>query len=124
MKIPRAQFEKLAEDALTRVPKRFLDLLVNLEITVKASPGREAGRWAKSKALLGLYNGLDRQQMLSPFSGSHPPARIFLYQENIEAGSQNLPELKENVALTLRHELAHHFGFTDEDLKKKWPQGA
>lgn len=124
MKIPRAQFEKLAEEALAEVPRPFLDLLVDLEIAVRARPGREAGRWTKSKTLLGLYKGLSRQEMLSPFSGSHPPARIFLYQENIEAGCGSLPELKKSIALTLCHELAHHFGFTDEDLEKKWPQGA
>ena len=124
MKVSRAEFEKLAEEALAEVPRRFLDILVDLEIAVRALPGREAGRWAGSKTLLGLYSGLTRQQMLSPSSGSHEPARVVLYQKNLEEDCRTLPELKDRIAVTLRHELAHHFGFTDADLRRKWPEGA
>ncbi len=124
MKVSRARFERLAERALADIPRQFRDLIVDLEISVKAVPGPEAGRWRDSKNLLGLYQGLRRADMLSPFSGSHEPARIILYQRNIESLCRDERELARQIRITLRHELAHHFGFSDRDLKKKWPEGA
>ena len=124
MKVPRARFERLAEAALADIPGQFRDLIVDLEISVKAAPGPEAGRWRGSQTLLGLYQGLRRADMLSPFAGSHEPARITLYQKNIESLCRDEEELARQIRTTLRHELAHHFGFSDQDLKEKWPEGA
>ncbi len=124
MKVSRGRFERLAEAALADIPRQFRDLIVDLEISVKAVPGPEAGRWRGSKNLLGLYQGLQRADMLSPYSGSHEPARITLYQRNIESLCRDEDELSRQIHITLRHELAHHFGFSDRDLRKKWPDGA
>jgi predicted Zn-dependent protease with MMP-like domain len=124
MKIPRARFERLAEMALADIPKRYRDLIVDLEISVKAKPGPESTCSQGSAALLGLYAGLRRADMASPYSGSHEPARIILYQRNIESLCRDEKELSRQIQITLRHELAHHFGFSDQDLKKKWPAGA
>lgn len=124
MKVSRKRFEKMAEDALADVPRRFLKLLVNVEISAQDLPGPEAGKWEGSKDLLGLYKGLTREQMLMTQSGAFGPARVVLYQANIESLCKTEAELQAQVALTLRHELAHHFGFSDKDLRKKWPEGA
>jgi len=112
------------ESALKGIPQLFRGLIVNLEISVQGLPGPEAGRWQGSRDLLGLYKGLPRADMATPLSGAHPPARVILYQRNIEALCPDEAELGRHVQLTLRHELAHHFGFTDEDLKRCWPEGA
>ena len=124
MKVSRARFERLVESALRGIPQMFRGLIVNLEISVQGLPGPEAGRWQGSRNLLGLYKGLPRADMATPLSEAHPPARIILYQRNIEALCPDEAELGRRVQLTLRHELAHHFGFTDEDLKRRWPEGA
>lgn len=124
MRFPRAVFERLAEKALREIPRRFLDLIVDLTIEVKSRPGPEAGRWKGSNNLLGLYHGLRRADMMSPYSGTHPPARIVLYQKNIETLCRDEADLAGQIRTTLRHELAHHFGFTDEELRLRWPEGA
>lgn len=124
MKVTRARFERLAEAAVEDIPRRFLDLIVDLEISVKARPGPEAGRWRGSRALLGLYSGLLRADMAGPYAGAHEPARIILYQSNIEPLCPDETSLARQIRVTLRHELAHHFGFSDRDLKEKWPEGA
>lgn len=124
MKVARARFEQLTEEALEAIPPAFRELILDVEIAVKALPGPEAGRWRGSRTLLGLYQGLTRAQMASPFSGSHEPARILLYQRNIESFCRGEEELAQRVRTTLRHELAHHFGFTDRELREKWPEGA
>ena len=103
MKVTRAKFERLAEAALADIPGQFRDLIVDLEISAKAVPGPEAGRWRGSKTLLGLYTGLRRTDMTSPYSGSHEPARIILYQSNIESLCRDEGELSRHVRTTLRH---------------------
>lgn len=124
MKLTRAAFDRLARLALAQLPKDILKLLYNVEIDVRAMPGVEAGRLKGSKSLLGLYKGLKRQDMMSPYSGSYLPARILLYQRNLEALCPSEAELKSRIQLTLRHEIAHHLGFSEEDIQARWPEGA
>jgi predicted Zn-dependent protease with MMP-like domain len=124
MRLPRDAFLRLAEQALREIPGEFRALFYNLEIGVKALPGPEAGRARGSRSLLGLYQGPDRHEMLSPFSGSYLPPRILLYQRNLEAGCSGEEELLSEIRTTLRHEIAHHLGFSEARIRKAWPQGA
>lgn len=121
MKFPRSLFLRLAEDELAAIPKKFRDLFADLSVEVKASPGREAGKWKGSPNLLGLYTGLTRAQMLSPYSGTHEPARIILYQRNIESLCGSEKDLVVQIRATLRHEVAHHFGFSEDDIRRAAP---
>lgn len=100
------------------------ELLYNLEIDVMDAPGPEAGKWKGSSSLLGLYKGLPRGSMASPLTGSYLPARIILYRRNIESQCEDEAQLLIRIRLTLRHEIAHHFGFSEEDIRRRWPQGA
>ena len=92
-------------------------MLVNLEVCVKQRPGIEAGRWRGSTTLLGLYSGLQREDMVLP-SRPHQPARIVLYQRNIEKLCASEAQLTEEIGLTMRHEIGHHFGFDDSRLRR------
>lgn len=123
-KTTSSRFLRLYHRAFAEIPRDFRELIVNLDISVKASPGREAGREKGSKNLLGLYSGLSRAEMAGPDAPAALPARIFLYRRNIESHCRDESELLEAIRTTLRHELAHHFGFSDEDLRRKWPEGA
>lgn len=124
MRVTRKHFETLTEQALDEIPVRFRTLLHNVEISVRGVPGIESGRWRGSPYLLGLYVGLTRDQMLSTGASGHLPARVILYQRNLERGCADEGQLATAIRTTLRHELAHHFGFSDDDLRKKWPEGA
>lgn len=124
MFVSRAHFESMAEVVFDGIPDPFRGLLYNVSIEVRSTPGPEAGKWNGSDTLLGLYDGLSRSEMQRTDSGTYMPARVILYQKNLQRGCANEAELEAAIRTTLRHELAHHFGFTDEELKVKWPQGA
>lgn len=109
---------------MAEIPQRFRERILNLEISVKNLPGPEAGRLKGSRNLLGLYSGLSRAEMAGPDASGYLPARILLYQLNIMAGCRDEDEVRKAVRTTLRHELAHHFGFSDKDLRRVWPEGA
>ena len=118
MKTSRDRFERLAERALTTVPPRFRRLLLNVEISVRRRPGREAGRWRGSPDLLGLYSGPPRSAMIGPLTGPHQPARIVLYQDNLQSRCKTPAELLSRIAATLRPEIAHYFGFSEDEGRR------
>ena len=118
------EFHKLAEAELALIPKPLRDLLVNVTIETRDAPGLEAQDMEEPGELLGLYSGATRAEMLSNDAHGSLPAKVYLYKRNLEDISKNSAELRMELRLTLRHELAHHFGFDDEDLERIWPEGA
>ena len=104
--------------ALERLPREFRDFLENVDIVVDDVPSTEQRRKAGRRlSLLGLYEGVPLT-----VRGVHyqmvVPDKITLFQKNIEDACpmpENIPAQIEEV---VRHEIAHHFGMTDEELKR------
>jgi len=119
-----ADFQKLAESELAAIPKPLRDLIANVAIEVKDAPGLEAEDLEDADELLGLYTGPTRDEMLGADGNGVLPARVYIYRRHLEEECSTLSELKKELRLTLRHELAHHFGFDDEELERVWPEGA
>ena len=123
-RLSSVEFHALAEAELAAIPKPLRDLLVNVTIETRDGPGIEAEELEEPGELLGLYAGATRAEMLSNDAHGSLPAKVYLYQRNMEDVSKNAHELRKELRLTLRHELAHHFGFDDEELDRVWPEGA
>lgn len=124
-----AKFRMMAEAEFARIPAELRELLVNVTIETVEEPGEEAydledGDENDATDLLGLYCGPDREEILSGAASGELPAQVYLYQWNLEDAVGSIEELQKEIRLTLRHELAHHFGFDDEELEKVWPEGA
>ena len=125
VRVSPARFRMMAEAELGRIPDQVRALLVNVTIEVKDEPGAEAVDMdAEDDDLLGLYCGPEREDFLSGAAHGQLPAKVYLYQWNLEDSVESLEELQKEIRLTLRHELAHHFGFDDEELEEVWPEGA
>lgn len=125
LRVPAGRFLKMAEAELAAIPKPLRDLLVNISIEVRAAPGLEAQDMDEDPDdLLGLYSGPTRAEMMSADAHGFLPAKVYLYQRNLEDAVSSEAQLKKELRLTLRHELAHHFGFDDADLERVWPEGA
>jgi len=67
--------------------------------------------------LLGLYQGRPRTQRSVEESGVMPDV-IYIFQESIEEVSQSEEQLIRQVRTTVLHEIGHHFGMTEEDLRR------
>lgn len=115
----RARFEQLVEEALEALPARYRDLLENIIIVVEDHPrGHRVPRPQPGKGqdlLLGEFYGVPRtkKSVLEP----GPPDQIFLYQKNIEALCDTEEEIREQVRLTVLHELGHYFGLEEDELE-------
>lgn len=110
----RQRFEQLVEEALAQLPASFRAKLENIVVLVEDAPRGKPGRGG-SRFLLGRFQGVPRTKK-SVFQTT-PPDRIILYQKNIEAICRTAEEIREQVRLTVLHELGHYFGLSEEELR-------
>ena len=118
-RISREQFDKLVEEALRKVPKRYLRYFKNMTIRAEDFPSGEDAGWTgvQRSELLGIFVGAAYQAKGSFFDIPAPlPDSIILYQKNIEAICNSEDQLIEEIRLTLVHEVGHYFGMSEEDL--------
>ena len=102
-------FEKLVIDELDLLPDEMIDGLDNVVFVTEDRP--EDG----SLALLGLYDGVALTER-GQYGFGELPDRIILYREPLLDVSANLEELKDQIHVTLVHEIAHFYGIDDAQL--------
>jgi predicted Zn-dependent protease with MMP-like domain len=115
----RKVFEKLVEEAVSELPGEFREKLENVAIIVEDYPSKELLEQqglSGEETLFGLYEGVpltERRYFEQPFY----PDRILIFQGPIEDECDSPAEIKEEVKITIVHEIAHFFGIDDEHLE-------
>ena len=100
-------FEKAVDDALERVPAELIDLVDNVVILIEDdSPDGEPD-------LLGLYDGVSLTDRGTDWGFGELPDRIFIFRNPTLAMCDTVDEVREEVTVTVVHEIAHHFGIDD-----------
>ena len=102
-------FERLVVDELDLLPDDMVDGLDNVVFVTESRP--EYG----SLDLLGLYDGVAMTER-GAYGFGELPDRIVLYREPLLAVSADLEELKDQIHVTLVHEIAHFYGLDDAQL--------
>jgi predicted Zn-dependent protease with MMP-like domain len=115
----REKFEKLVEEALEKIPKKFKKLLENLAVIVEDNPTREV--YDKTGAspystILGTYRGVPYKHR-GPYYGNIPPDMIVIYQKPIESICFSEEEIKQKIREVVFHEIGHYFGLSEKDLR-------
>ena len=105
----KERFEELVGDALDEVPEELLNLMDNVVILVVDDPP------ADEPDLLGLYEGFSLTERGWDYSGVLPD-RISIYRNPILAICDDEDDVIDEVAITVVHEIAHHFGIDDRRL--------
>jgi predicted Zn-dependent protease with MMP-like domain len=113
----RPAFEKLVQNSLRRLPRRFKQKLENISIEIedRPSPGLLKDMGIESGTLFGLYQGVPLTQREWNY-GNVLPDRIVIYQRPIEAAASSSEGIEEIVRDTVMHEIGHYFGFSDYEL--------
>jgi predicted Zn-dependent protease with MMP-like domain len=101
------RFEEMVVTALDGLPDDLGQLMQNVAVTVEHEPG--------PRGLLGLYQGVPLTSRTSNYAGVLPD-RITIYRRAICAICRTQEEVVEQVRRTVVHEVAHHFGISDERL--------
>lgn len=103
------RFEELVADALDSIPETLMGMLNNVVIMVEDMPpdGRQD--------LLGLYEGYALTERTSDYAFVLPD-RITIFRRPILRICQTEEQVVQEVRVTVVHEIAHHFGISDERL--------
>ena len=111
--VDRRRFEELVSEALDSLPAWVLERIENVEVIVEDRPPRgEPG-------LLGRYHGIPLVARRDWSYAGVLPDTITLYQRTIERVSgEDEAKLREVVVHTVEHEVAHHFGISDDRLRE------
>ena len=111
----RDRFEALVEEAVRSLPREFKRHLNNVSIQVEDEPPRRRSSAAR-RTLLGLYHGVPLPHR-GPYYGNVPPDVIIIFKRPIEALSSSDEEVRELVQETVRHEIAHLLGMSEERVR-------
>lgn len=119
-RVSRARFEELVEEALAEIPDELWNVIDNVAVTVEEWPTRvhmdDAGI-APGHMLLGLYQGVPLTERTTHY-GLVPPDLITIFRGPIlrmcRPGDEDA--IRAQVRRTVLHEIAHHFGISDDRL--------
>jgi predicted Zn-dependent protease with MMP-like domain len=119
VRLSRRAFEGVVVRAGAMLPEEFRAHLDEVPVMVEDLPPEailidEAP--PLDPELLGLFVGTARNERSFAAPGLEPPPRILLFQRNLERFASDESELREEIARTLHHELAHYLGFAEEDM--------
>lgn len=106
---------------LDRLPKRFRSRLQNVEIVIEKRPKKDRlkamGLNPKKDTLYGLYEGVplpERSALYPPLL----PDKITIFSEPLIRNFPDPVELKNQLRLTLLHEIAHYFGIDETEIEE------
>ncbi|MDT5014647.1 MAG: hypothetical protein QOD39_807, partial [Mycobacterium sp.] len=102
------RFDELVSDALDLIPAELAAAIDNVVVLVE-------GRNADEPGLLGLYHGVALTERDSWYAGSLPDT-ITIYRDALLEVCEDENEVVDEVAITVIHEIAHHFGIDDDRL--------
>jgi predicted Zn-dependent protease with MMP-like domain len=104
----RTRFEELVAAALDEVPSQLLALMDNVVVLVEDEPEGD-------EELLGLYEGYALPSRGWDYAGVLPD-RITIYRNPTLRMCADEQEVVDEIATTVVHEIAHHFGIDDQRL--------
>lgn len=102
------EFEELVDRGLEMIPRRLLNSLDNVAIVVE-------DRNEDDPTLLGLYHGVALTERSIEWP-TYLPDKISIYRGALCEWCRTHDELVEQVAVTVVHEIGHHFGIDDARL--------
>jgi predicted Zn-dependent protease with MMP-like domain len=108
IELSRREFEELVADALDEIPAEFTATMDNVVVLVEDANPEEPD-------LLGLYQGVALTERTSDYGGVLPD-RITIYQRPIQAICETEQDVVHEVAVTVVHEIGHHFGMDEKAL--------
>jgi predicted Zn-dependent protease with MMP-like domain len=103
-----------------RLPKEFRQQLRNVEFIVEDRPSKELmraeGLDPDQDTLYGIYEGVplpERSALDPPLL----PDKITLFAEPLLQDFADPDELREEIRLTVLHEIAHYFGMDEDEIE-------
>ena len=112
-----AEFEQVVVEVIAELPEVFRRHLAHVEVIVEERPNRDIRQRTGIKpwqTVYGLYDGVPITERSSDFAA--PPDTIYIFRMPLERDFRTPTALREEIRRTVLHEIAHHFGISDERL--------
>lgn len=119
------EFESAVEEALERIPERFLNALENVAVVVEDEPNDYhldalddpdcLGASMMNDELLGLYDGVSLPDRADGYDGDIPDV-ITVFKGPHERCFASRAEIVDEIGKTVVHEIGHYFGIDDARL--------
>ncbi len=117
MKRNAREFDRLVEDGLALIPEEIRALMNNVQIVVEEEPSEELLEELgvpPDETLFGLYQGVPLTERSTAYSAL--PDRIIIFRRPLLDEFDDPLDIRREVARTVVHEIAHHFGISEERL--------
>lgn len=122
IRLSKNQFDKIVQEALDRLPEPFAVHLENVMVIVEDEPDTELleslDMDPEEDTLFGFYQGVPLDER-SFFHGNEMPDVIYIFKGPHEREFNSRQDMIEEIIKTVLHEIAHHFGMTEEQLKRR-----
>jgi predicted Zn-dependent protease with MMP-like domain len=106
--------EAMVVDALERLPEAFRERLGSVAIVIEDEADAAQLASVGAGGLFGLYQGIPRTRLSA--DASPAPSKITIFRGPLLRANPRRDALAAAVAETVYHEIAHHFGISDERL--------
>jgi len=115
------EFQRHLRAAIDALPESFRACLDDVTVTIDDLPSVElltAEEPPLDPELLGLFVGVPRTEQTVFSAGGELPPQILLFKLNLERVARDADELREEIAVTLRHELGHYLGLDEDEIER------
>ncbi len=107
-------FDQFLDEAIDSIPEPFASKLGSVAIVVEDWPTADQLASVHARGLYGLYQGVPRTAFGA--DGVGVPSKITIFRGPLEMHNRDRASLREAVFDVVRHEVAHHFGISDDRL--------
>lgn len=114
------KFEKIVARGIDAIPKNFLEKLSNVAVVIENEPTakqKKALNIRRGWTVFGLYEGVPQIKRGFGYNAVLPD-KITIFRTPIEEAAKNERDIEEMVKNTVWHEIAHHFGMNEDEVRK------
>ncbi len=120
-RLPREEFDRVVEEAMARLPEYFRSYLDNVQVTVDDLPTLDLLYEFDpplDPELFGLFVGIPLVERSLMDTVPSTPDRIYIFRRNLERYCDSTEKLREEIRVTLLHEVGHAMGLDDDGLQE------
>ena len=113
-----AEFEKVVNDSVDRIPEKFRAVLEkeNIKLFAREKTPEVLQNKFRNNLIFGVFVGVPHTNR-SVFNIQQEPTRIELYKESFEKAFGSGQDIETQIVKTVVHEIGHYFGFSEEELR-------
>lgn len=113
-------FENIVAEAIDAIPQKYYERIKNVVFVAEEYPSKEQREKLSLRThqtLFGLYEGIPLAKRASNYNLVLPD-KITVFKKPIQEACNTMYELRDQVHLTIWHEVAHYFGLSHQDMDK------